>query len=374
VSAVAIGIVQQAVAGTYRELAEMRLTGTRGRRCVVTTLAVAVAVTAALAVHVDDTLWAAISAFVCSQATAPASVQRGILRILGTIGGAALAVLVSPLLADDHVALILTLLVVSTVGVLGQLVGRNAYAWLLGAVTADMVLMALLSDPASALMVGVNRSVEVTIGTAAAMVVALLAGAEAAAPPAARESKWADVLDEQWPSLRHAAQAGIGVMLVPLIWRWLELPDLAQSAITVAAAMAVPALTNNAVLDQAKITERAMHRIFGCLLGGAAGLACLALSIDNFLPWLLTLSAGIWVAAHLQTSERGISYVGTQFAVVFISTLVQGGEPPASIWPGIERFAGITGGVVILFAVVMLTAPGIKPPAALPESALYRNQ
>jgi uncharacterized membrane protein YccC len=373
-SAVAIRIMREAVAGTYRELAEARLTGVRGRRSAVTTLAVAVAVTAALAVDVDDPWWAAISAFVCSQATAPASVQRGILRILGTIGGAALAVLVSPLLADDHVALILALLVVSTVGVLGQLVGRNAYAWLLGAVTADMVLMALLSDPSSALTVGLNRSAEVTIGTAAAMAVALLAGADAAAAPAAPESRWADLLGEQWPSMRHAAQAGFGVMLVPLVWRWLELPNLAQSAITVAAAMAVPALTNDAVLDQAKITERAMHRILGCLLGGAAGLACLALSIDNFLPWLLTLSAGIWVAAHVQASERGVSYVGTQFAVVFISTLVQGGEPPASIWPGIERFAGITCGVVILLAVVMLTAPSVTPPAVHRGSALCRNQ
>jgi uncharacterized membrane protein YccC len=374
VSAVAIRIVREAVAGTYRELAEVRLTGARGRRGAVTTLAVAVAVTAALAVHVDDAWWAAISAFVCSQATAPASVQRGVLRILGTIGGAALAVLVSPLLAGDDVALILALLAVSTVGVLGQLVSRHAYAWLLGAVTADMVLMALLSDPASALTVGLNRSAEVTIGTTAAMAVALLAGADAATPPAAHESRWADVLGEQWPAMRHAAQAGIGVMLVPLVWRWLELPNLAQSAITVAAAMAVPALTNDAVMDQAKITERAMHRILGCLLGGAAGLACLALSIDNFLPWLLVLSAGIWVAAHLQASERGVSYVGTQFAVVFISTLVQGGEPPASIWPGIERFAGITGGVVILLAVVMLTAPSVTPPAVPRGSALCRNQ
>ena len=82
----------------------------------------------------------------------------------------------------------------------------------------------------------------------------------------------------------------------------------------------------------------------------------------------------MWVAAHVQASERGVSYVGTQFAVVFISTLVQGGEPPASIWPGIERFAGITGGVVILFAVVMLTTPGIKPPAVPRGSALCRNQ
>jgi hypothetical protein len=52
------------------------------------------------------------------------------------------------------------------------------------------------------------------------------------------------------------------------------------------------------------------------------------------------LSAGIWITAHVQASERGVGYVGTQGAVVFISTLVQGAGPPTSIPPGIERFAG----------------------------------
>ena len=46
---VAIHIVRDAAAGTYRELAELRLTGDRGRRCAVTTLAVALAVVVALA-------------------------------------------------------------------------------------------------------------------------------------------------------------------------------------------------------------------------------------------------------------------------------------------------------------------------------------
>jgi uncharacterized membrane protein YccC len=340
-----------------QELAELHLLSGRAPLCAMTALAVALATTVALAVRVDSVWWAAISAFVSTRATGPASLQRGGLRIAGTAVGAALALLLSPWLVDDEVALSLFLLVVSTWGVIGFLVSRHGYAWLLGAVTAVMVLLAALDDPLSALSVACNRTAEVTIGTGAAILVALLVAPkpEAATPSVA--PGWSDLLGAQWPAVQHALRAGISVMLVPLVWTWAELPSLAQTAVTVAAVMAVPALSNDAATDQRKIVERAMHRILGCLLGGIAGLVCLALSVESFLPWLLMLTVGIWVAAHVQGSQRGIGYIGTQAAVVFITTLVQGWGPPSSILPGIERLAGITGGLAILLVVTLLTAP-----------------
>jgi uncharacterized membrane protein YccC len=101
---------------------------------------------------------------------------------------------------------------------------------------------------------------------------------------------------------------------------------------------------------------RATHRIFGCLIGGIAGLAVLSLSLESFAPWLLTLCAGVWIGAHVQSSARGIGYVGTQGTVVFMMTLVQGSGPPTDILAGVERFAGITGGLLIVLAVSVLTA------------------
>jgi hypothetical protein len=65
------------------------------------------------------------------------------------------------------------------------------------------------------------------------------------------------------------------------------------------------------------------------------------------------LTTGIWIAAHVQGSQRSIGYVGTQGAVAFISTLIQGWGPPASIFPRNRSFsrhygriAGPAGGVV----------------------------
>jgi uncharacterized membrane protein YccC len=93
--------------GLYQEFAELRLR----RQSAMIALAVAVATTVALAVHTDAAWWAAISAFVSTQATASASLQRGALRIIGTALGAALAFLGSPWLVQDVVALSLVLLV-----------------------------------------------------------------------------------------------------------------------------------------------------------------------------------------------------------------------------------------------------------------------
>jgi len=73
----------------------------------------------ALEVRVDATWWAAIGAFVSIRTTAPASMQRGALRIIGTTAtGAVIGLLLTSWLIEDQVALRLVLLVVSTLGVL----------------------------------------------------------------------------------------------------------------------------------------------------------------------------------------------------------------------------------------------------------------
>lgn len=351
-------VVRDVAVGLHSELAELHFGSERARRSAMTASAVVLSIVIALEVRVDAAWWAAISAFVSMQATAPASVRRGALRIIGTAIGATIGLFLSPWLIEDQVALSLTLFVVSTFGVLGLQVSDHGYAWLLGAVTIVMVLLAAVSDPLSAREVACNRTAEVTIGTMAAILVAmLLANNDKSAPEHQPAPGWSDLLGSQWSSVQHALRAGLGVMLVPLVWNWLALPNLSQAAVTAAAVMAVPALSKDEAANQQKITERAMHRFLGCLLGGIAGLVCLALSIETFVIWLLTLTAGIWISSHVQTSPRGIGYVGTQAAVVFISTLVQGWGPPTGIEQGFSRFAGITGGLFIVLMVALLTAP-----------------
>lgn len=347
------------------DLRELDIAGPRGAHCSRVALAVALAVITALVLRVDAPWWAAISAFVSTQVTAPASLRRGALRIAGTAIGAAAGLLLSPWLIGDRVAVCLALFTASSLGVLGFQVSRHGYAFLLGAATTDMVLLAALADPNSALSVAGNRTAEVILGTLSAIVVAhLLSPREDRAQAASQAPGWSDLLGAHWPATQHAMRAGLGVMLVPLAWDWLQLPGFSQAAITVAAVMAVPALAGTDDDHREAIGARGAHRILGCLIGGVAGLAVLALSLETFLPWLIALTIGVWVAAHVQGSTREIGYVGTQGAVVFIMTMVQGSGPPSSIIPGIERFAGITGGLLMVTLVALVLAPSPQPSVA----------
>jgi uncharacterized membrane protein YccC len=165
--------IRRVITGLHDEVAELRLGSARSQQCTMTALAVAIATAIALELHVDAPWWAAISAFVSVRATTPASMQRGALRIIGTAIGAAFALWLSPWLIED-IALSMVLLAVGTLGVLGLQVSNHGYAWLLGAVTTVMVLLAALDDPHSTLDIACNRTAEVTIGTLAAILVALV--------------------------------------------------------------------------------------------------------------------------------------------------------------------------------------------------------
>ncbi len=69
------------------------------------------------------------------------------------------------------------------------------------------------------------------------MLMAVLMGPDAGGQSAPSAPGWSDLCGEQWPAVRHALRAGFAVMLVPLVWNFLELPSLTQTAVTVAAVM-----------------------------------------------------------------------------------------------------------------------------------------
>jgi uncharacterized membrane protein YccC len=105
------------------------------------------------------------------------------------------------------------------------------------------------------------------------------------------------------------------------------------------------------------VAVRSIHRVLGCLIGGAVALACLAFDVTAFPWWLAMIGAAVWMGMHIQVGKHGVGYIGTQAAFVFIVTLIQGASPPDSIMPGVDRFVGITGGLAILFIVSLLLWP-----------------
>jgi uncharacterized membrane protein YccC len=105
--------------------------------------------------------------------------------------------------------------------------------------------------------------------------------------------------------------------------------------------------------DGRTVVQRSIHRVVGCVLGALLGLACLGIVGGNFVIWLPLLMAGIWLGSQVQSGSTGISYVGTQAALAFLMSMVQGQGPPTSLTPGLDRLAGMTAGLALLMVITM---------------------
>jgi uncharacterized membrane protein YccC len=337
------------------ELRELTLRGPRGGLAVTTALAVGAAILAALSLRLEDAYWAGISAFVCSQASQPASLQKGLHRIVGTTAGAVAALIAFPPLAFDHAATMLLLFCAGSSAIAGSLVSRYSYAWLLGGITAVMVMLGALDDPRLALHVAFFRCAEVAVGVLAALLMSklLLPSAPTVLPPVA--SEWGSLFDSRRVVLAHALKTGLAIALVPPIWRIFELPNLSQMAISIGAVMAVPVLTASHEQNRRAVLDRSVQRIAGCLVGGGIGLLALTFpSFASFPLWLLTLMAGAAIAVQMEAGRHNAKTFAIQAEVALILTMVQGWAPAVSLLPAIDRLFGMLGAVLLLFAVTLI--------------------
>ena len=350
-------MVGRALDGLMHELGEVGRDPTRTRQCLVAAIAVPLATTLALLLQVESVWWAAISSYLTVLSSGAASVRKGLMRFSGTIGGAALGFVMARWLPYDHFALCLFLAAATMTGVIAMQVSPHGYAWLLGAITSILVLLEGLNDPLQVPYIAFYRIFEVAIGITASVIVAnLLEDWHADPPPPS--SGWRHLLGAQWPALLHGIRAAISVVVVLQVWIWMDLPQVTEMAITVAVVMSAPVIGDGSIGTRHAVAERSLHRFLGCLLGGIAALFCLSLSVTSFPWWLAMIAGGVWIAMHVQMGRHGVGYLGTQSAFVFIVTLIQGPAPPTSILPGIDRFAGIVGGLAILLVVSLLLWPG----------------
>ena len=351
---------------------ELRSIGPRGRRgtdAAAAALSVALATLAALFLHSDEPWWAAISAWMVTRSSLPAALSRGVMRIIGSTAGAAVAVIILGLFAYDPLPFCLCLFILAWVGLFGFAKSRHGYAWLISAITGNLVMLIALDQPQTAFTTAVNRVADVTIGTMAALLVTYLLpalpdapnSAAASAPSAlplifwsrrhAREfERW---LRENWPPILHACRGGLTVMLLPLLMNWLVPLGSSTMAVTAVAVMAVP---TTAIIepDARTVVQRSVYRLVGCGLGALLGLFCLLWVGSNFPVWLLLLMAGVWLDSQIQSGSTGIGYVGTQAGLAFLLSMIQGQGPPLSPIPGIDRFAGIMAGLAVLLLITMV--------------------
>src|SRR5215471_563042 len=169
VSASLLGALASAGTGLWKELIEIDVAGPRARQASMAALAVALSVPIAFTMHLPDAWWAAISGFISTQATRPASMTKGVLRVIGTVSSAAVALFLVGWLAYDQVACCVALFIVCTIGIVALNVSPHGYAWLFFSVTFSMVLLMSLVDPLNAFDLAAYRTIEVVIGTIAAI-------------------------------------------------------------------------------------------------------------------------------------------------------------------------------------------------------------
>jgi uncharacterized membrane protein YccC len=351
------------------ELRSLEPAGPRGTEALASALSVALAALAALLLHSDEPWWAAISAWMVTRSSLAVALSRGGMRIVGSVAGATIAVIILGLFAYDPLPFCLCLFALAFTGLLGFAKSRHGYAWLIFAITGNLVMLIALDQPQTSFTIAVNRTADVTIGTGAALLVTFLLpalpdapGSPAVSSPtslpllfwrrrhAGQFERW---LRENGPLILHACRGALTVMVLPLLLNWLAPLGSSTLAVTAVAVMAIP---TTAILepDGRTVVQRALHRLVGCALGALLGLLCLYWVGSNFLVWLLLLMGGIWLTSQIQSGNTGIGYVGTQAGLAFLLSMIQGEGPPLSPLPGIDRFAGIMAGLSVLLVITML--------------------
>jgi uncharacterized membrane protein YccC len=350
------------------ELRSLDWRGPRGLEAAEAAASVTLAVLGALAVHSGEPWWAGITAFMVTRAAPSVALSRGLMRIAGSLVGAVAALIVLRLFVYQSLPFCLSLFALSCIGSFGFVCSRFGYAWVVGTVTACLVMLMSLDQPQGAFNTAVDRVAEVMIGTVASLIVCGLSPtpASAAAPTAGLldppplafwRRRYGDEL-RRWlpanrPMLVHACRGGLTVMLMPALANWLAPVSPVTMGITVVAIMSIPP---TAILapDSPVIIQRSVHRLIGCVLGALTGLACLAFVGSDFLLWIVLIPCGIWLCSQIQTGTTGLSYIGTQAALAYLMSLVQGQGPPATISPGFTRLVGVMGGLSILLIVTLI--------------------
>jgi uncharacterized membrane protein YccC len=351
------------------ELRLLAFRGPRGLEALEAASSVTLAVVAALAVHSDNPWWAGISAFMVTRASLSVAFSRGVMRVAGSAVGAFIGLIVLRLFVYQPLPFCLCLFLVAFIGFFGFACSRFGYGWLVGSVTANLVMLIAFTQPHGAFAIAVDRFADVVIGTAASLLVCGVmpapAGGEAAPakgqlrpPPLAfwRPSWGAELqrwVDGKGLLVLHACRIGLTVMLLPALATWLAPVSPVTIGLTAVMVMAVPM---TAILEAGTgiIVERAAHRVIGCLLGALLGLACLAVVGSDFLLWTALLLVGVWLCSQIQTGTTGVSYVGTQALFAFVMSMVQSQGPPLSISPGFERLVEVMAGLSLLFVITLI--------------------
>jgi uncharacterized membrane protein YccC len=314
------------------------------QQMVVTAITCWLATLAAFALHLENPWWAAISAWVISSNDRSALLQKGVLRIFGTILGCVIGLQLTGFLAGDAVGQILLLFLLGFAANYMRSAGTFGYAWVMGSVAMLLLVSGSLVSTTSLIDVAFYRGAEISCGVLSVFATDLFLSLGTVAKTASKASGKASQSVSQEDRIVISLAGGLSAVGIPVLWLALNLPELSQSLVT-----ALVTLDR----DFTHTRARGSLRLLGCFAGGALGLLFVSLGVNSFLWWSAALIFGLALFAGLHLSDSPWAYAGTQGGVAYIVSLVTGNGPPNSLAPVTNRLAGMTVGVLVTFAVLL---------------------
>lgn len=333
------------------------------RRAISGALAVLLATLLAFTLHLDDPWWAAVTAFKLCMRDRDAEFQLAFLRFAGTIGGAIVGVLVASQLTTIPAAQVMAMGAVAGFSTYKFLTTTHAYAWLLGGITAVIILGSAIETSAELLEFAVFRTLEVCTGLVAVLVMDSLVLPWTPQQPAVPKQALSAL--DRAAILRAAIVAGSVAMLIPVIWMLLQLPSLAQVLVSTFA------IINR---DFASTFRKGLLRIRGVLVGGGLGLIVIGLTMESFVLWCLLFVLGMTLAVGAESSGQKDSYMGYQAGFGFIVAMVTTNGPPDTIVPILDRILGIGFGIAIASVVYTMVGALLPLPTAPALHEPLRNE
>jgi uncharacterized membrane protein YccC len=311
--------------------------------------------------------WAAFSGYMVMRGHVSESLLRGVLRIVGTIAGALLALAATSLFETNWISATLLLALVGGTTLYAALTAKHAYAWLFVGLTFVMVLLDKLAHPAEAVAdFAGTRVLEVVAGTAACVLVSMISTLTLRRRWPAARSPAPVGLGWHPQAARHAGQAAAAVALLPLLSHLWRVPELSQSAVTIMAVMLVP-VSGIGVSGLAAVSRRLVQRIAGCAAGAGLAAVFLFAAHGSAAALIAGTVLGVVLGRHIENGKTSIAYSGTQFTLAILVTLVPDSYADAQIGPALARLTGIVVGMALLEPVLLawhVVAPSRRRAAA----------
>lgn len=372
----AIVFMRSTATSLVGELAQLRLTGPRAWLCAETVSAVVFAVVMADVFYLKERWWVALSAYTIVRADFGASITRCLERVAGTAVGAACGFVVAKIAIHNALTFALVPALIAAFGLYWMIGSKRGYSWILGTITALMVVSQAKGDTNLGVL-ALTRLADVAVGVASALLMVALfeligrlrrgfvtegfGNTPAVGGSAVQGNSPQETPGSTVRRLRtfQATQGAICIGVLSAVDYYHAIPSFAQALVSIVAVLFVPLPALLHSDDQGVVFARMLNRMLGCSF--AALIAIVLLPFIGNYPVLcaMTLAAGIWMAAHVQTGSTASSYIGTQFGIGFIMVFVQDQAWSTDASAAELRLAGMLIGLISL-AIVMGSASAIR--------------